>query len=394
MSLKLFSGKSEDLESSDRLVGVARADKRTKNLVKRLEVGDVAIINHEDIDAVAADSLIKAKPIAVVNAVKSITGRYPNLGPQRLIAAGIRILDDAGSTVMEIRDGKQVSLDEDGSIYLDGKIMGQGNWLDADLVEQQMQDANEGMSRQIKAFAVNTMEYIDKEAELIFDGLGVPTLNTQVENRHVLVVVRGPDFEEDIKILKPYIKEYRPVVFAVDGAADALLKAGIKPDVIVGDMDSVSDKAIKTSPEVVVHAYRNGQAPGLARVEELGVKHTIFPFTGTSEDAAIILADEMHAALIVAVGTHTSLNEFLDKGRNGMASTFLTRLRVGSKIVDAKGVSRLYKARISTWQLIALVIASLAALISALATTATGQTLLGIVGVWWDSLWFKLFHLF
>jgi uncharacterized membrane-anchored protein len=217
------------------------------------------------------------------------------------------------------------------------------------------------------------MEYLRRERELLLDGVGVPDIRTPLDGRHVLVVVRGYDYRDDLAALRPYIREYRPVLVGVDGGADALREVGLKPDIIIGDMDSVSDDALRSGAEVVVHAYRDGNAPGLARVQELGITPVIFPAAGTSEDVALLLADEKGASLIVAVGTHATLVEFLDKGRSGMASTFLTRLRVGGKLVDAKGVSRLYRSRIRIGTLLLLVIATAIAFIVAFTVTPGGQ---------------------
>ena len=222
--------------------------------------------------------------------------------------------------------------------------------LDNEAVQAAMTLARAGLSDQLEAFAQNTMDYLRKERELLFDGVGVPDITTDLDGRHALIVVRGYHYKEDLETLRHYIREYRPVLIGVDGGADALIEARHKPDLIVGDMDSVSDDALRCGAEIVVHAYRDGRAPGLERVRALGVEPVVFPATGTSEDVAMLLADDKGATLIVAVGTHVTLVEFLDKGRQGMASTFLTRLRVGGKLVDAKGVSRLYRARISALQ--------------------------------------------
>jgi uncharacterized membrane-anchored protein len=243
-----------------------------------------------------------------------------------------------------------------------------------------MEEARAGLSVQLESFAANTMDYLRRERDLLLDGVGVPDVSTPIDGRQVLIVVRGYHYKEDLVTLRPYIREYRPVLIGVDGGADAILEAGWKPDMIVGDMDSVSDRALTCGAEIVVHAYRDGRAPGLTRVEQLDVPHVVFPATGTSEDVAMLLADDKGAELIVAVGTHATLVEFLDKGRSGMASTFLTRLRVGGKLVDAKGVSRLYRHRISNLQLTLLVAAGLLALGVALASTAAGQTLIELVG--------------
>ena len=247
--------------------------------------------------------------------------------------------------------------------------------------------ARAGLSDQLEAFAANTMDYLRKERELLFDGVGVPDIRTDLDGRHVLIVVRGYHYKEDLQTLRHYIREYKPVLIGVDGGADALIEARHRPDLIVGDMDSVSDDALRCGAEIVVHAYRDGRAPGLERVRSLGVEPVVFPATGTSEDVAMLLADDKGATLIVAVGTHVTLVEFLDKGRQGMASTFLTRLRVGGKLVDAKGVSRLYRARISAMSLVVMLMVGLLALGAALWSTDGGRVLLQVLGARIDDLW-------
>jgi uncharacterized membrane-anchored protein len=228
---------------------------------------------------------------------------------------------------------------------------------------------------------------VQAEQELLLDGIDLPSLRTRMDERYVLVVVRGYHYKEDLQTLRPFIREAHPVLVGVDGGADALIEMGLRPDLIVGDMDSVSDAALTSGAEVVVHAYRDGRAPGLQRVHDLGVSDpVVLPATGTSEDVAMLLADGLGASLIVAVGTHATLVEFLDKGRKGMASTFLTRLRVGSKLVDAKGVSLLYRSRISAGSLTWLVVAGLVALLAALAATPGGRAIMGVVAVRWDDL--------
>lgn len=373
--------------------GTARVDTRTKSLTKRLRPGDVAVIDHLDIDRVSAEALVACRPAAVLNAARSTSGRYPNLGPDILVEAGIPLIDDLGPDVLTLAEGQQVRVLD--NQVLDGdRLVAEGTRQDAESVAAAMAEARTGLAVQLEAFAANTMDYLRRERDLLLDGVGVPEIRTRIEGRHVLIVVRGYHYKEDLVILRSYIKEYRPVLVGVDGGADAIIEAGWKPDLIVGDMDSVSDRALKSGAEVVVHAYRDGRAPGVERMEQLGVEHVIFPATGTSEDVAMLLADDKGAELIVAVGTHATLVEFLDKGRAGMASTFLTRLRVGGKLVDAKGVSRLYRQRISSWQLVWLAFAGVAALVAALASTVAGQATLGLVAAWWDSVWAQILGLF
>ncbi|MBC7290054.1 MAG: hypothetical protein H5T83_01795 [Actinotalea sp.] len=371
------------------LQGVVRVDARTKNLTKRLRPGEVAVIDHLDIDRVSAEALVACRPVAVLNAARSTSGRYPNLGPEILVDAGIVLVDDLGPDVLGLVEGRRVSV-VDGAVLDGDRLVAEGTVQDPVTIAAAMEEARAGLAVQLESFAANTMDYLRRERELLLDGVGVPDVRTRIDGRQVLIVVRGYHYKEDLVVLRPYIKEYRPVLIGVDGGADAIIEAGWVPDMIVGDMDSVSDRALTCGAEIVVHAYRDGRAPGVERVEKLGVEPVVFPATGTSEDVAMLLADDKGAELIVAVGTHATLVEFLDKGRSGMASTFLTRLRVGGKLIDAKGVSRLYRHRISTWQLVLLLFAGLFALGVALASTVAGQTLFGLVGARLDDLWSAL----
>lgn len=367
------------------VTGPARVDARTKNLTKRLQPGDVAVIDHLDLDRVSAEALVACRPAAVLNAAKSTSGRYPNLGPEIIVAEGIPLVDDLGGSVMSLREGRPVRVDGS-AVYSGDVLVAEGTEQTEESVAEAMAEAREGLSVQLEAFAGNTMDFLNRERDLLLDGVGVPEVRTAIEGRHVLIVVRGYHYKEDLAMLRSYVREYRPVLIGVDGGADAILESGLTPDMIVGDMDSVSDATLRSGAEIVVHAYRDGRAPGMARVEQLGVDHVVFPATGTSEDVAMLLADDKGAELIVAVGTHATLVEFLDKGRAGMASTFLTRLRVGSKLVDAKGVSQLYRTRISTLQIVLLALAGLLAIGVALASTELGQALYQIVMARLDGL--------
>ncbi|GID94583.1 putative cytokinetic ring protein SteA [Amorphoplanes digitatis] len=374
--------------------GTARLDRRTKRLVGRLRPGDIAIIDHVDIDRVAADSLVAVGVAAVLNVKPSISGRYPNLGPEVLIQAGIVLVDDLGDEVFDrISEGALVSVDGD-TVLLDGEPVASGIAQDTQTVAAAMADAREGLSVQLEAFAANTMDYLKQERDLLLDGVGVPDVQTQISGRHALIVVRGYDYKADLDVLRPYIREFKPVLIGVDGGADALVETGYTPDIIIGDMDSVTDDVLRCGAEIIVHAYPDGRAPGLDRVHGLGVQAVTFPAAATSEDLAMLLADDKGATLIVAVGTHANLVEFLDKGRGGMASTFLTRLKVGGKLVDAKGVSRLYKQNISGSSLLLLVLSAIAAMASAVAVSTVGKAYLSVVSEWWDNLVFQLGQLF
>ena len=378
--------------SGARSEGVARLGKRTKDLTKRLRPGEIAIIDHEDIDRVAAEALVEREPAAVLNVAASTSGRYPNAGPRILVEAGIVLVDSLGDEVFEgIRDGELIAV-EGGQVRLGEVLVADGTRQDDDTIAASQEAAREGLSEQLELFAENTMEYMLRERDLLLDGIGAPDVATRMDGRPVLIVVRGYHYKEDLATLKPFLRENRPVIIGVDGGADAVLEAGFRPDMIIGDMDSVSDRALRGGAELVVHAYRDGRAPGMERLAELGLDEDAiaFPASGTSEDIAMLLADEKGASVIVAVGTHGTLEEFLDKGRAGMSSTFLTRLRIGSKLVDAKGVSRLYRQRISTFQLVLLALAGLAALAVALWATPGGQALVQILFARLDGLlsWF------
>jgi uncharacterized membrane-anchored protein len=376
------------------VTGIARLDRRTKRLTKRLKSGDFAVIDHVDLDRVAADSLVASGVSAIVNAAPSISGRYPNLGPEVIVAAGIPLLDAVGEKVFDlIREGQPLRI-EGADLYSGDELVATGMRQDADTVAAAMAEARAGLSVQLEAFAANTMEYMKRERDLLLDGVGVPEIRTKIDGRHCLIVVRGYDYKEDLEVLGSYIREFRPVLIGVDGGADALVEYGYTPDLIIGDMDSVSDAVLKCGAEIVVHAYPDGRAPGLERVQNLGVDAITFPAAATSEDIAMLLADERGATLIVAVGTHATLVEFLDKGRAGMASTFLTRLRVGGKLVDAKGVSRLYRQGISGLSLFFLVLAALIAMGAAMAVSTVGRSYLEVLAEQWDSIVFQIQRLF
>ena len=355
--------------ATDVVIGTARVDRRTKELVKRLEPGEIAIIDHQDIDAVAADGLISGSAAAVVNAGASISGRYPNGGPRRLVEAGIPLLDRVGSDVLDrVREGDLVRLDGN-ELWRGEQLIATGKLLDLPEIEAAMEDARSSIGVELEKFAINTLEYLQREAPLTFEPLELPPLRTQFKGRHALVVVRGHDYKSDLAHLRSYIREFRPVLIGVDGGADALLEMGLKPDVIIGDFDSVSERALGTTPDLVHHVHPDGRAPGRENLVAWGVDYHKFVAEGTSEDVAMLLAYEAGAELIVAVGTHATMVEFLDKGRRGMSSTFLTRLRLGPVLVDAKGVTRLYERRVRRldWALLvgsAIVVMVVVALIS------------------------------
>lgn len=341
--------------------GRARRDRRTKDLIPRLHDGDVALIYHQDIDHVAAEGLIAAGAVAVVNAASSMSGRYPSLGAMTLVKQGIPLLDEVGSeTLNDIEEGSMVTIEGD-DLLIDGQQMGHGVRQDLESIELRYDQAKEAVNDQIAEFAANTLEYIANEPHLITERPTVPDLRVEINQRHVLVVVRGLDYREDMLALRRigYVQDLRPILIGVDGGADALLENGYKPDIIIGDFDSVTQDSLRVGADLVVQAYPGGEAPGTKRLERLGFDYKVMESVGTSEDIALQLAFEKGAELIVLVGSHTSLVDFLDKGREGMASTFLTRMKVAPILVDAKGVSHLYRTQVRKRDLTLLVLSAL-----------------------------------
>jgi len=345
------------------ITGTAKIDPKTKKLIHRLCPGDIAIINHEDIDEVGALGLTSRKIKAVINAAKSITGRYPNPGPSIILDANIPIIDNVGEEIMSCEEGSEVTIEDNGEIYINGELVAKGQFLTSDMVKAQMEVARKNIEISLDKFIDNTLEYAKKEKYLIMGGVDIPEIDTAIKGRHVLIVVRGNNYKEDLAAIKTYIDEVKPVLIGVDGGADALLEYGYKPDIVIGDMDSVSDEALRICRDIVVHAYPNGKAPGLERIKQLGLDAKTFPAPGTSEDIAMLLAYEKEADLIVAVGTHSSMIDFLEKGRKGMGSTFLVRLKIGSHLVDAKGVSKLYNQKLRPSYMIGLFAAALVPII-------------------------------
>ena len=330
------------MSAAEAIRGTARLGRRTKHLVKHLRSGDVAVIDHVNIDRIAAEELIETGVRAVLNASESSNDRYPNAGPLMLARAGIRLIDAPGAGVFELlRDGDAVTI-EGGAVSVDGNEVLSGRVLGVAELEAQLERQRERIDEALAEFAENTVAHVRQEADLLTGSVAYPATRASFRDRHVLIVVRGDRHRRDLKALRAYIRDVRPLVVAVDGGADGVLEAGIKPDMILGDMDSAGDEALRCGAELVVHAFPDGRAPGRDRLLEMGLEHSIVPVAGTSEDVAMLMAYEKGAALIVTVGAHFNLIEFLDRDRGGMSSTFLTRLRIGEKLVDAKGVSRLY----------------------------------------------------
>jgi uncharacterized membrane-anchored protein len=386
-----FPSRQKPVEGVPGVTGPARLDRRTNALIRRLRPGDVAVVDHLDLDRATAEALVDCRVAAVVNASPFISGRYPNLGPELLARSGVVLLDNVGSDVFaKLSDGDEVRV-HDGRLFVKDEPVLSGRELSAADVHEMMDEARGGLSTQLQSFTHNTTEFLRREQELLLHGQGAPTMKAKIADRPVVIVVRGYDYRDDLKNLKRYIREQRPVLIGVNAGADALLDAGHRADIVVvgedglaqgsraGEGSTVSDKALRGAREVVLHTDRAGRAVGSDRLDRIGVRAQNFSASGTSEDIAMLLADLSDASLIVLVGTHATLDEFLDRHRSGLASTFLTRLRVGPKLVDAKGVPHLYSGRVRLWHLLLVMLAGIVALLVAVAATPVGQD-------WWTSV--------
>jgi uncharacterized membrane-anchored protein len=345
--------------------GPARLDRRTKRLTRRLSGGDIAIIDHTDIDRVSAEELLESGVRVVVNVAASQTGRFPNPGPLLLVRGGVCLIDAPGAELFDAVDDGELLTVRGANLYRNGTRLAAGRILGAEELAARLSEQRGRVTEALEAFADNTMRYLREEGRLLSEGIDFPAMTTRFRDRHALVVVRGPGHKRDLRIVRSYVRDFGPVLIGVDGGADALIEAGYKPHVIVGDMDSVGERALKGGAELLVHAYPDGPAPGAARLDELKLPYQVVPAPGMSEDVALLLAYEKGAELIVAVGTHLNLIEFLERDRSGMSSTFLTRLKVGEILVDAKGVSRLVSRRVGLWPFLAFALAALAALVVA-----------------------------
>jgi uncharacterized membrane-anchored protein len=370
-------------EPAGSIHGSARLGRRTKHLVDRLGPADVAIIDHVDLDLVSAEELAATGVRAVVNVSPFSTGRYPNAGPLVLARAGVRLVDAPAAPLFEeLSDGDSVLI-VNGEVRRDGTVLASGRELGAAELADQLEGQRRRIDNALTSFAENTIAHLREEGELLAGPTDLPATRTVFRDRHALIVVRGTAYRKDLRALRPYIRDVRPVLVGVDGGADAILEEGLKPDVVLGDMDSASDEALRCGAELIVHAYPDGRAPGCERLEHLGLEHKTLPAVGTSEDVAMLLAAEKGASLIVSVGAHFNLVEFLDKARDGMSSTFLTRLRVGELLVDAKGVSRLYNPGVTGRQMALLLGALLLLLAIVVAKTPALSDLV-------DLIWLKI----
>ncbi|RSN42267.1 thiamine pyrophosphokinase [Amycolatopsis sp. WAC 04197] len=384
--MKLTGLLSRNQETLPGITGVARVDRRTRELLRRLSPGDIVVLDQLDLDRSTADALVEAEVAAVVNASPSISGRFPNLGPEILLEAGIPLVDSVGGELLrKVKDGTKLRLHE-GVVYIGERQLGSGVQQTRESVADQMIEAKAGMSTQLEAFSANTIEFLRRERSLILDGVGVPEIRVPLRDRHALVVAGGNGHAEDLKKLKKYISEHRPVLIGVDAGADTLRAQGYQPDVIVGDPHGIGAETLRSGGEVVVPAQPDGHAPGVERIQDLGIGAVTFPATGNAEDLALLLADAHEVSLVVTVGFQATLREFLDHGRSGSnPSTFLTRLKLGTKLVDGKAVATLHRSRVSIGAIVLLVVATLVAVAAALLVSDVGSVYLDWIRDTWNS---------
>jgi uncharacterized membrane-anchored protein len=355
------------------VTGIARVGRRTEALLRRVGPGDIAVLDQVDVDRATAATLIRADVAGVVNVSPSISGRFPNLGPEMLVGAGIALIDGVGVEALRtIKEGVKLRL-HDGAVFVGERELVRGSQHTVATVADLMVEAKAGMSAQLEAFSANTIEFLHRERMLILDGVGVPDLRTSLRYRQVLVVAPGHRHAEDLEDLRRYISEHRPVLIGVDAAADTLCHAGHPPHVIVGDPAGIATETLRCGAEVVLPAHPDGHASGLERVQDLGIGAVTFPASGNAEDLALLLADVHGASLVVTVGFQATLHEFLDRGRSGSnPSTFLTRLKLGGRLVDGRAVATLHRSRVSVAAVLLLVLAALFAVVVALAVSGIG----------------------
>jgi uncharacterized membrane-anchored protein len=390
--MKLTGLMQKHSEALPGLVGMAKVDRRIRELLRRVGPGDIAVLDQLDLDRFTADALVNAEVVAVVNASPSISGRFPNMGPEILLAAGVPLIDAVGGDVLHsIKEGSKLRIHE-GSVYVGDHEVASGFEQTRESVADQMIEAKAGMSAQLEAFSANTIEFLRLERTLILDGVGVPDLKVSIRDRHVLVVAGGSGNAEDLRHLKKYIAEHHPVLIGVETGADALRDQGYSPDIIVGDPFNIEADTLRRAGEVVVPAQPDGHAPGVSRIQDLGIGAVTFPASGNAEDLALLLADANQASLVVTVGFQATLREFLDHGRSGSnPSTFLTRLKLGTKLVDGKAVATLHRSRVSISAIVLLVAAAIVVVLAALLVSDVGDVYLDWITNTWNSFtsWVK-----
>lgn len=384
------STRTRSIEQPSGTTGTARVGRRVRDLAGRIAPGDVVVLDHADLDRASAQVLVDAEVAAVVNATRFVSGRYPPLGPELLASAGVGMVDGIGAAgLAAVRDGARVRVDN-GAVHLgDGQVV-RGRDVPPSLVELETRAARAGMTSQLETLTHNAAEMLRREQDLLLHGRGVPRVSAPMTDRSVVVAVEGHGWESELAAVTTFVREQQPVLVAVDGAADALREAGLRPAVVVVDGRSgaelPSGKTLKAASDVVVVVDPGTGRTAVEALERMGIRPVRFETSVTTEDAALLLADAADAALVVGVGLHATLAELLDRERGGLASTYLTRLKLGPRLVDADAVPRLYAGRVRPHHLFLVMLAGLVALTIAVGTTPVGQEWFDTWGRWLTDL--------
>jgi uncharacterized membrane-anchored protein len=361
------------------VTGTARVG-RTGAVVRRLRRGDVAVLDHVDMDRDTATALVDAGVTAVVNASPMISGRYAHLGPEVLAEAGVLLVDQIGAEGRDrIRDEAPVRVHA-GQVYAaaadgSGELLASGRQVDSDMVHIEMAAARSGLLVQLDDLTHSTSDFLRREQQLLVDGRGLPEVGTDLSGRPVVVVAEAK--HADLQALRRFVREQAPALIAVGAVADDLIGVSWAPDVVVvtaGDPSSLpSVDALRIARDVVVLAPGGSSRSELAAIETAGVTPYLVDSTASAEDVALLLADRADARLMVGVGLSSRLEDILDPERSVHASTFATRLKVGSRLVDASAVQALYGSRRSPLQLALVLLTGTTALLAAIAVTPVGH---------------------
>jgi uncharacterized membrane-anchored protein len=372
------------------IVGTARTDhsrphgRRTTELLPRLGNGDIAVLDHLDLDGPTADALVDAGVVAVLNRAAMISGRFPNRGPKILVDAGVALVDQlTGVTdrgpLEAIPDGSRIRISADGSVFVNGAVVARGRILSAADIDEQLTAARAGLAAQLNTLTHTSAEFLRREEALLLHGDGVPRLRTRLDGRPVVVVAQGPDDAAELRLLRRYLREVHPVVIAVAEGVEVARAAGLSPDVIVLDAraeDIPAARALRAARDVVVTEAPGGvRATGGSseRFDRVGVRRVAMQTTAAPADAALLLADACGAGPIIAVGVRGTLEEFLDGSREGLGSGYMTRLKVGSRLVDARAVPMLYSGQLRARHAYLVLLIGLLAVAAAIASTQIGH---------------------
>lgn len=353
--------------------GIARVDPHARKLAARLEPGDIAVIDFRDLDRATAQAFVSAGAAAVLNAAPSMSGRYPNLGPLVLLESGICLLDDLGADIMTVKEGASITINFD-EVSQRGRVIATGHRVSLLDARETTNSARNGFATQIRAFAETTGEYLEREASLLLNGSGLPDLPVDLQGKVVLLVLDDSHSLDQLRKARPWIRDTHPVVIAVDGGGDIAVKAGLRPHLIVGDMELVPEKLLRSRAEILI-GLDEKYTPGIERLKRMGISHHEVSTSAPAADLAMLYASLSGASAIVTAGEHTTFEDFLDRGRTGMAASFFTRLRAGGQLIALPAVMATYRHRIRSFSVVMLILSAVIALGAAFFTTPLGYDL-------------------